>query len=453
VLQPFPALLYDFGPAALGGILWMYVLATWSMVALVRRYLATHAIYRRQIALVVLGMVFPYTGGFFTASGVSWDISPFTFAVCDLILGFALFNYGLLSTVPIARERVFEHIADGVVVEDPAGRIVDINPAAERLLGGATSGVLGTPLVELATKLGVCLPAASHEAEWEVGHGDQTHLVQVSTTVILGRRGQPAGRLLLVRDQTLLRQAHAEVERANRELERTNRELERTNRELATFNYSVSHDLQAPLRHMRSFATILAEDAGHELSPSAQRLLSRIQHAGASMAAMIEGMLRLARVGRQSIRREPLALGQIAGELVQRLREADPDRRLDVRIAAGLEATGDLALVTALLQNLLENAFKFTRGRDGVIEVGRELTGNGASFFVRDNGRGFDMRHANQLFKPFQRLHAETEVEGSGIGLSLVKQIVERHGGEVRATSAPGQGTTIYFTLDPRPAR
>jgi light-regulated signal transduction histidine kinase (bacteriophytochrome) len=170
------------------------------------------------------------------------------------------------------------------------------------------------------------------------------------------------------------------------------------------------------------------------------------------MSGLVAGMLRLSRTDRHQLHGEPLALDRLAGDLVQHLRNADPDRRIEVRIAGALDATGDRALVTGLLQNLLENAFKFTRRHAAaVIEVGRELTDRGPSFFVRDNGVGFDPRHADRLFMPFQRLHVEGEFEGTGIGLSLVKRIAERHGGEVWAVSEPGAGTTIYFTLAPHP--
>jgi len=455
VAEPFPALLYDYGPSLLAGMLWLYVLATWSLVALVRRTLSTHALYRRQIALVLLGMSIPYAGGFFTLTGATWDLSPFTFAASDLVLGFALFRYGLLQVVPIARELVFEHISDGAVVEDPTGRVVDLNPACERLLGDAAAGALGSSLDELARRLGVQLPPTGGAADWELVHGGATRYLHATATAIPDRRGQPAGRVLLVRDLTAVRQAHLEIQHAAEDLARVNRDLERANGELETFNYSVSHELQAPLRHMRSFAGILAEEARDQLTPSALELVARIQRASDRMTALVNGMLRLARIGRRTLKTERLALDRIAAEVVLHLRNAEPTRQVEVRIAEGLDAVGDHGLMTGLLQNLLENAFKFTRGRaiPAVIEVGRTVTDRGPSFFVRDNGVGFDPRNADRLFLPFQRLHVEGEFEGTGIGLSLVRQIVERHGGEVWAESVKGEGTTFYFTLALAPHR
>jgi signal transduction histidine kinase len=446
--QPFPALRYDFGPSLLGGVLWMYVLATWAMIALVRCYRATHPIYRRQIVWVLLGMSVPYAGGFFTLAGVSWDISPFTFVACDVILAFALLRHRFLETAPIARELVFEHITDGVVVADPEGTVVDLNPAAERLLG---DGAVGLALDALADKLGVGLPAVNGEAAWELARDGEVRYLQVTITPIPVGRGRVAGRLLLVRDQTAVRQAHAEVERAVADLARLNRDLERANRELETFNDSVSHELQAPLRHIRSFAAALIDEAGAELTPSAGKLLSRIHNASERMSALIAGMLRLVQVARQAMRPEPLALAKQVRILAQQRQASEPDQPRELRIAEPLSAIGDHALIQIVFQQLLDNAFKFTRdtGSPAVIEVGRAVTERGPAFYVRDSGVGFDMRNADQLFKPFRRMHPDNEHSGSGLGLALVKQIVERHGGEVWATSTPGAGTTIYFTLAP----
>jgi signal transduction histidine kinase len=443
VAEPFPALIYDFGPAVLAGVLWMYALATWAMIALVRATWSTHPSYRRQIGWVVLGMAVPYAGGWFTLTGATWDISPFTFVVSDAILAFALFRHGLLATLPIARAVVLEHIGDGVVVADPAGYVVDVNPAADRLLGGLR---VGSTLAGLASRLGVALPGEAGEVDWRLASGDEVRHLRVTATPIPVRRGQPAGRALVVRDQTAMRRAQAEVERAASTLARLNHDLACANRELESLNVSLSHELQAPLRHIRSFTAILVEEAGASLAPEARRLVDRIHHASDRMAALVAGMLRLAQIARLPLTREPVALDRIARDVARRLEAAAPDAGRELRIADGLDATADHALAVHLVHELLDNAFKFTRGRPAVIEVGRE----GTRWFVRDNGVGFDPRAARELWMPFRRVHAEDAAPtGAGLGLAVVKQIVDRHGGEVAARSAPGEGTTIYFTLEP----
>jgi len=443
--EPFPALHYDFGPAALAMILWLYILAGWGLLALYRRRNATHPLYRRQLTLVLVGNAFPIFGELFYVFGFAWDVSPFAFALSDVIIAVALLRGGLLETVPIARELVFEHIGDGVVVEDTAGRVVDLNPAAARLLGEPARGAAGGELAALAGKLGVTLPPASGDARWEVAGDAGRRQIQVTSTAIVGPSGTAGGRLLLLRDDTAMMRALAEVERYAEELAVANRSLERANRELESFNSSVSHDLLAPLRHMRSFATLLAAECGDKLSPQGQHLLATIERAGERMSSLVEGLLRLGRAGQQPLKIEPVALDELAAEIL----DADRGRVAQTRVARGLAVEADRVLAYSLMQNLIGNALKFSRGRgaDALVEVGRGPTERGDAFFVRDNGVGFDMKYAHQLFKLFHRLHTDAEFEGTGVGLSVVKRIVERHGGQVWLRSAVGAGTTVYFTL------
>jgi len=168
------------------------------------------------------------------------------------------------------------------------------------------------------------------------------------------------------------------------------------------------------------------------------------------MGELIDALLKLARFGRTELKRERLDLGLIATEIAAELNAGDPGRDVEIHIAPGLSASGDPVLVRSLLQNLLGNAWKFSRGREGArIEVGQ--SGIGGEFFVRDNGSGFDMQYAGKLFRPFQRLHSEEEFAGDGIGLASTKRIVERHGGTIRAEGKAGEGATFWFTLPDPP--
>ncbi len=228
-------------------------------------------------------------------------------------------------------------------------------------------------------------------------------------------------------------------------VEERTRQLEAANKELESFSYSFSHDLRAPLRAIDGFSQALVEDYGDALDERARGYLDRVRKAAQRMAGLIDALLRLAKFARARIVFVDVDLSAAARVVVGDLREHEPDRTVEVAIAPDLRVSGEPNLLLVVLQNLIGNAWKFTRHREGArIEVGRTESGE---FYVRDNGAGFDMAYGNKLFGAFQRLHAADEYEGTGIGLATVARIVHRHGGTIRAEGAIGLGATFYFSL------
>ncbi len=252
-----------------------------------------------------------------------------------------------------------------------------------------------------------------------------------------------------IRDVTERKLAEEKISRLNRDLERRAIELEASNKELEAFSYSVSHDLRAPLRTIDGFSVALMEDYGEQLDDEARNYLFRIRTGAQRMAQLIDDLLNLSRLSRAPLNVEIINLSTIAQTILQELRQADSQRVVESVIAPNLVVRGDPRLMRVVLENLLNNAWKFSaKEQFARIEFGFQEGGADESiYFVRDNGVGFDMTYSNKLFGAFQRLHANSEFPGIGIGLAIVQRIIQRHGGKVWADSMPDQGATFYFTL------
>jgi signal transduction histidine kinase len=237
-------------------------------------------------------------------------------------------------------------------------------------------------------------------------------------------------------------------EALERRVEERTAELAQLTRELEAFSYSVSHDLRAPLRSMNGFSQILLDDYGEKLDGEGRRYLERIRYNAVHMAELIDDLLQLSMVSRSELMHERVDLSAAAEEILTRLQRESPDRRTEVSVEAGLQAEGDARLLGIALENLLGNAWKYTGKTDpSRIEFGAEHDASGTIYFVRDNGVGFDAKHAAKLFEPFQRLHSAQEFAGTGIGLATVQRIIRRHDGRVWAEAEPGRGAIFRFTL------
>jgi len=284
-----------------------------------------------------------------------------------------------------------------------------------------------------------------------------------STIALIGLANKPGGygdsdreavELLAVAivESLMRKRAEDEIRKLNTELEqrvaeRTN-QLEASNKELEAFAYSVSHDLRAPLRSIDGFSLALLEDFAGELDDQGKDYLRRVRYASQRMSVLIDDMLRLSWIARTEMKPEEVDLCAMAYAISRQLSESSPDRSVDFSVTDDLKVMGDPRLLHVAMENLLGNAWKFTSKHETAkIEVGMDSKDGETVYFVRDNGAGFDMAYVDKLFSPFQRLHSEQDYPGTGIGLSIVQRIIQRHGGKAWAEGEPGRGATFYFTL------
>ncbi|HYJ11356.1 MAG TPA: ATP-binding protein [Polyangiaceae bacterium] len=258
---------------------------------------------------------------------------------------------------------------------------------------------------------------------------------------ILDENGQPAYLLGISEDITERKLAAAALVRAKEVAEAASRELE-------AFSYSVAHDLRAPLRSIDGFSQALLEDYDGKLDEQGRDHLRRVRNAAQRMATLIDDLLKLSRLTRVEMRRERIDLSALARSANSEIAYRSPGRSVELQVADSMWADADARLLGVVMENLLENAWKFTRARAPArIEVGTHDGDGTPVFFVRDNGVGFDMSYVAKLFGVFQRLHSVNEYEGVGVGLATVQRVVQRHGGKAWAEGQVGEGATFYFTL------
>lgn len=245
-----------------------------------------------------------------------------------------------------------------------------------------------------------------------------------------------------------VRRLRVEVGQLQQRVQEHVRELEASNKELESFSYSVSHDLRAPLRAINGFSEMLAESYGVQLPSEGQQLLDRIRQNALRMGQLIEHLLRFSQLIRQPLTKRPVDVAVLVNEVLNELAAHWPQREVELKVGVLPSTEGDPVLLRQVFANLLSNAFKFTsRVQHPIIQISGEKQGAHNLYCVRDNGAGFDMQYAQNLFRVFHRLHSNNEFEGTGVGLSLVQRIVQRHGGHIWAEAALGKGAVFYFTL------
>ena len=360
--------------------------------------------------------------------------------------------------------RLFETAKDGILIVDAeTGQIDDVNPFLLDLLGFSKEEYLGKKLWEVAA-----FPetSASKSAFLEL---QNTGYIRHDNIPLHANDGRSVdvefvSNVYTVDDKKVI-QCNIRDIRVRREIEEQARKfasdlekmvLVRTtqvltlNKELEAFNYSVSHDLQAPLRRISGFVTALERTCADKLSDKGKELILEIRTSTQHMTTLIKALLKLSSTWDTAFQWIPTDLSSLATIIAHELQQADPDRNVEIVIGEGIMGTGDNTMLRVVLENLMQNAWKFTSHRESArIEFGVErLPDKPSTYFVRDNGAGFDMEYADKLFGAFQRLHSEHEFRGTGIGLASVQRIVHRHGGRIWAEAAVDQGATFYFNLE-----
>jgi len=374
-----------------------------------------------------------------------------------------------LESQKLLLQSVLDSISEGLVAVDESGKFVMWNPAAGRIVGlgpenlatdqwGPHYGVFMsdkvTPFPTQENPLVRAMKGEASTVEMFLRNPEREEgtWIEINGSPLRGKDGVVRGGVVAFRDITQRVMDEQKIRQWNDELEQRVRtrtaQLEAVNKELETFSYSVSHDLRAPLRHMSGFSKILSEDFGPSLPAEAQRHLQRIEDGAKRMGQLVDELLNLTRVGRQTLAVQATDLSAVVKDVITMLEPETQGRQVEWKISELPAMACDGVLIRQVFQNLIGNALKYSRQRSpAVIEIGQSVKDGQSVIFVKDNGVGFNMKYADKLFGVFQRLHRAEEFEGTGVGLATVRRIVQKHGGQVWAEAEVDRGSTFYFTL------
>jgi PAS domain S-box-containing protein len=357
------------------------------------------------------------------------------------------------ETEKVRSQEILEAVGDAISMQDRDLKVLYQNQAHKELMGSHLGEYCYRAYQQNDATCGGCHLAQSfldgkphkNERSAQTQHG--LRFTEIISTPLRDASGRIVAGIEAVRDVTDRKLAEIEIQRMNRELEQRALELAEANRELESFSYSLSHDLRSYITRISTAQQILALD-GKSVEPDTNYLVQSIEDSCQGMEELIEAMLTLCQLSRQEMQWEEVPLSELVQELLLQLQQQEMDRKAEFSIPAGLTVQGDRHLLKVALENLLGNAWKYTRGVPLTrIEFGVEERAGRRCYFVRDNGAGFDMAEQEKLFRPFQRLRSSQGFPGTGVGLATVQRAIQRHGGEVWGEGEPGKGATFYFTI------
>jgi len=459
---PFPILVNDYGI----WFRWVYspssnLVFFATLMLLVRSFVFSARAYRRQTVILLLATVLPLLTDLLYTVGVTpipnFNLTPVVFSISGVLVGWAIFRFRFLDLMPIARSKLVDIMGDTVIVLDEKGRLVDLNPAAQTIFGDAFRYLIGQPIASVWTDrqdlIDILMTDTALQTEISLGQGQASRFYNLRLSLLYGRRRQIVGRLVVLQDITALKQAEKAIRLANIQLQEANEQLADSNKELKAFAHTAAHDLKSPLSVLLGYTQLLEEQYTELSSETVDEIIYIIIKNGNKLTRIIDGLLLLASVREEEISTTPLAMRVIVASVLGHLAPMIEEYQAEVTVPDGWpNAIGYAPWIESVWTNYITNALKYG-GRPPRIELGACVvsapTGTMARFWVRDNGRGVLIKEQGQLFTSFMRLEQTRVMKGHGLGLSIVKRIVEKLDGQVGVESevVPGKGSTFYFTL------
>lgn len=450
------ALIYSHGPGVLVLAVYSYLLIMAGSLLLVYSAFHSNVLYLRQVIALTASAIIPLIGNLIYLLHLSpWpeiDFTPLAFALTGIIVAFGLLRFQILDILPVARDALIEKMSDGMLVLDNQERIVDINPAACKMLGCRTASIIGQPASSIFSEmLNLHNGGPDTVDSIAVMPINRIPWVEMRVTKLCDRRSRMNGHLIVLRDITDAKKAEEELLRSRDDLERRVRErtmeLEAKAAEMERFVYTVSHDLRSPLVTVSGFAGFLKKDVEDGDIDRVESDLRMMEDAVVKMDQLLSETLELSRIGRVANPPQKVPFSSIVQEAIEQISQKISIKGVEVSVEPELPVVYvDRMRLVEVMVNLIENSIKYMGDQaKPSINIGHRKDGEETVFFVRDNGIGIDKSQHEKVFGLFYRVDNSTE--GSGAGLAIVKRIIEVHGGRIWIESELGKGCTVCFTI------